>query len=135
MGFFRDLLGAGEVVREGIQLIDDMHTSDVERIQADSEATVALIKAKTEQKAELVKAYAPFKKAQRWLMLFFVTNFFASFWIAVIMWGQGKDYKGFLEIFTGFQIGWCMLTIVAFYFGGGFVEGAIGATRKNKTAV
>jgi len=44
------ILGSGDVVQKGLQLIDDMHTSTEEEIHAKSKA-----------KTDLLQAYAPFK--------------------------------------------------------------------------
>jgi len=46
------ILGSGDVISQGMKLIDDMHTSDEEAIAAKSKA-----------KIDLMSAYAPFKIA------------------------------------------------------------------------
>ena len=130
MGFLSKILGSGDVIEKGFDLIDKMHTSDAEEIAADTDSKVRLIEAKTKAKSDLMKAYAPFKIAQRYLALIFAFNFFIGFWVSVYLWAVGKDLAGFIELMSTFQIGWAMTTIVIFYFGGGFVEGAIGASKQ-----
>lgn len=106
------IFGTGDVISKGMDLIDSMHTSDEEKIEANAKA-----------KVDLMKAYAPFKVAQRYLAVMFTINFILAFWATVGLWYFDKDMKGFVDIMSSFNIGWIMLTIVGFYFGGGAVEG------------
>lgn len=121
MGILSTIFGSGEVIEKGFDLIDDFHTSDEE-----------IIEAKVKGKIALLQGYAPFKVAQRYLAVMFTLNFLASFWIAVGLWAYGKDMQGFLGIMAAFNLGWIMLTIVGFYFGGGFLEGTINSAKKPK---
>ena len=50
------ILGNGDVLSKGMDLIDDAFESDEEQRES-----------RTKAKIELMKAYAPFKVAQRWL--------------------------------------------------------------------
>ena len=107
------ILGGGDVLKKGMELIDDAFESDAEARES-----------KTKAKIDLMKAYAPFKVAQRWLAIMFGLNFIASFWASVGLWAFDKDLNGFLEILGAFNVGWIMFAIVSFYFGGGLVESA-----------
>ena len=49
MGILADILGTGDVVRAGIDLIDDMHTSDEEAIAAKAKAKTDLLWLKLHQ--------------------------------------------------------------------------------------
>lgn len=116
------ILGQGKVLEKGMDLIDDAFTSEEE-----SRAS------KTKAKIDLMKAYAPFKVAQRWIAIMFTANFILAFWTAVGIWAFGSpgSIEKFLEIMGVFQIGWIMMTIVIFYFGGGLTE-SIGRARKKE---
>jgi|TARA_R110000787_G_scaffold25430_1_gene71605 hypothetical protein len=111
------ILGNGDVVSKGMDLIDDAFESDEEKRES-----------KTKAKIDLMKAYAPFKVAQRWIAIIFTINFFVAFWTVVTLWALDKDVEGFMSIFASFQIGWTMLAIVTFYFGGGLTE-SIGRAK------
>ena len=122
MGILSKLLGAGDVIKEGFQLIDDMHTSEEEEIAARAKA-----------KTDLLSAYAPFKIAQRYLALMFGFTFLLSFFmvLAMTLGGIGKT-DDVMRVLSEFYIGEIMLTIIFFYFGGGFAEGAIAKFRTPK---
>ena len=122
MGILSKLLGAGDVIKEGFQLIDDLHTSDEEELAARSKA-----------KTDLLNAYAPFKIAQRYLALMFGFTFLLSFFtvLTMTMGGIGET-TDVMKVLSEFYIGEIMLTIIFFYFGGGFAEGAIAQFRKPK---
>ena len=64
IGILAKILGSGDVIKKGLDLIDDMHTSTEEEIAAKSKA-----------KIDLLAAYAPFKLAQRYLALIFTLVF------------------------------------------------------------
>lgn len=113
------ILGSGNVVEKGLDLIDNMHTSTEEQVKAQSDARV-----------ELLKAYQPFKLAQRYLALMFTFTFLACFAITLGMTLAGKgDVEGVKDILAEFWIGEIMLIIVGFYFGGGLAE-SIGNRKK-----
>lgn len=118
MGILGRLLGSGEVLKKGIDLIDQMHTSKEEEIAA-----------KTQAKTQLLTAYAPFKVAQRYLALIFGFTFIASYLMILVLLFLGGDINQAQEIITAFKIDWIMLTIVGFYFGGGAFEGVINRQK------
>jgi len=106
------ILGSGDVIKKGMDLIDDMHTSDEESISAKSKA-----------KIDLLSAYAPFKLAQRYIALMFTAVFLSMFVLVLGMTLMGKgDIEAVKTIIGDFWIGEIMLMIVGFYFGGGLAE-------------
>ena len=119
MGILAKIFGSGNVIEQGVKLIDSLHTSDEERIAAGAKA-----------KTDLLTAYAPFKLAQRVLAFMFAAVFISSFLMVLGMTlASIGDTSQVLEVLNMFYIGEIMLTIVIFYFGGGFIEGGIGKFR------
>ena len=115
MGVLAKIFGSGEVVKAGIDLIDSLHTSTEEEIQAKSKA-----------KIDLLEAYAPFKIAQRYLAVMFTVTFLACFVLVLTMTLLGEgDIDAVKQVLGDFYIGEIMLTIVFFYFGGGAFEGVL----------
>jgi hypothetical protein len=109
------LFGSDKVIEKGLSLIDDLHTSTEEEIQAKSKA-----------KIDMLQAYAPFKLAQRYIALIF-TAIFAFIMLNGVL---GSLY-GFIDLDSvekakdfanSMWLGEIMLTIVGFYFGGGLAE-------------
>lgn len=121
MGLLGRIFGSVEIVKEGFELIDDLHTSDEERIEA-----------KTNERVRVLEAYAPFKLAQRLLAVMFAATFLFSFFLVLTMTliGEGNT-EAVLAVLKEFFIGEAMLIILLFYFGGGAAEGVIAklATR------
>jgi len=113
MGILSTILGSGDVIGKGLDLIDSMHTSKAEEIEA-----------KTKAKTDLLTAYSPFKIAQRYLALIFGFTFVSSYIMVLALFFLGRDITEVQQIISAFKIDWIMLTIVAFYFGGGAFEGA-----------
>jgi hypothetical protein len=114
------IFGSGEVISNGLKLIDDMHTSKEEEILAKNQA-----------KINLLEAYAPFKIAQRYLAIMFTVTFLSSFILVLTMTMLGKGDIDAVKLVLGdFYIGEIMLTIVFFYFGGGAVEGFLSKRVK-----
>lgn len=121
-GILGSIFGTGEVVKKGLDLIDEAWTSDEEK--ADNE--VKIIEAKTNAKATLLNAYAPFKLAQRYLALMF-TFVYLFIMINGILgslygWVNMENVRESLKFANEMWLGEIMITIVAFYFGGGLVE-------------
>lgn len=116
------ILGGGGVVEQGMKLIDDAWETDAEKTEARAKA-----------KIDLMKAYAPFKIAQRYLALMFTAVYLTSYLAVITMtlggWGTPGDITKVMEEFS---IGWIMMTIVMFYFGGGLTESIGRAVKKNK---
>lgn len=111
MGILSTIFGSGDVIAKGIDLIDDLHTSDVEMVEA-----------KTKAKMDLMQAYAPFKIAQRYIAVMFGGTYISTYLLVIGMTFMGLDVTQVKDILKEFQIDWIMLTIVAFYFGGGLAD-------------
>ncbi len=122
MGIFSKIFGASDVIQKGFELIDNLHTSDQEEIEARSKA-----------KTDLLTAYAPFKIAQRYLAVLFAVAFLSSFILVLGMTLLGVgDIEAIKIVLSEFYIGEIMFTIILFYFGGGAFEGGASALKKKK---
>ena len=126
-----NIFGTGEVIKKGLELIDEAWTSDEEK--AENEAKI--IEAKTNAKATLLNAYAPFKLAQRYLALMF-----SSVFLFIMMNGVLGALYGWVDMnavqeakrfANEMWLGEIMLTIIGFYFGGGLVESYKNKDKKN----
>ena len=114
------MLGSGNVIEKGMDLIDNMHTSTEEEIQAKAKA-----------KTDLLQAYAPFKLAQRYLALMFGLTFLGSYVLVLAMTLTGKgDPDAVTKVMDQFTINYSMLVILGFYFGSGAVEGFLEKKKK-----
>ena len=112
LGVLGKILGSDSVIKQGMKLIDDMHTSTEEEIAA-----------KTKQRVEIMQAYAPFKIAQRFLALMFGFTFLASYIIVLTMTIAGTgDPDAVTQVMEQFSINYAMMIILGFYFGAGAVE-------------
>jgi len=115
------ILGSDAVIKKGMDLIDDMHTSDEEQI-----------KAATAQKVAIMQSYAPFKVAQRYLALMFGLTYVLCFAIVLGMTLTGKgDPSSVSMVMEQFQINYVMLLITTFYFGGGAIESFTSRKKKD----
>ena len=113
------ILGSDKVIEKGLGLIDSMHTSTEEEV-----------KAKTDQKVQLLQSYAPFKLAQRYLALMFGITFLGSYILVLVMTLTGKgDPDAVTKVMDQFTINYSMLVILGFYFGSGAVEGFLEKKR------
>lgn len=121
-GILSSIFGTGEVVKKGLELIDEAWTSDEEK--ADNE--VKIIEAKTNAKATLLNAYAPFKLAQRYLALMFTFVFLFIMMNGVLGalygWVDMASVQEAKKFANEMWLGEIMITIVGFYFGGGLAE-------------
>lgn len=109
------IFGTGNVIEKGMELIDSIHTSDEEEINAKAKA-----------KVDLLGAYAPFKIAQRYLavmftivFLFIMLNGILGALYGVVDMKAVNEAKDFAN---DMWLGEIMLAIISFYFGGGFIE-------------
>jgi hypothetical protein len=113
------ILGSGDVIKQGLNLIDDIHTSTEEEVAAKSKARI-----------DLMNAYAPFKIAQRYLALMFGATFLASYVLVLSMTITGYgDPDAVTKVMEQFSINYAMLIILGFYFGGGVVDSFKGVKK------
>ena len=117
LGALGKILGSDKVIESGLKLIDDMHTSEAEGIQA-----------RTQAKAQLLQSYAPFKVAQRWLALLFGVTYVSCFILVLVMTLTGSAVS---EVMDQFSLNYSMMIILGFYFGSGAVEGVL--SKRNST--
>jgi len=117
MSILAKILGTGDVISKGMELIDSIHTSDEEEIAAKSKA-----------KVDLLNAYSGFKVAQRYLALLFSVPYVCTFILVMVLTMMGVDTLAVKEVLKEFYIGETVMLIVAFYFTGGVVD---SAKRKN----
>ena len=112
LGVLGKILGSDSVIKQGMKLIDEMHTSTEEEIAAKSKARI-----------DLMNAYAPFKLAQRYLALMFGFTFLASYIIVLTMTIAGTgDPDAVTKVMEQFSINYAMMIILGFYFGAGALE-------------
>lgn len=125
IGILAKILGSGDVITKGMDLIDGMHTSKEEEIAAKNAAKISLL-----------NSYAPFKIAQRYLALMFGGTYLSVFVIimGMTMMGQG-DIDSVKAVMGDFYIGEIMFAIVAFYFGGGAFEGIMEKKSGNSASI
>jgi hypothetical protein len=122
IGILTSILGNAKVIEKGMDLIDQVHTSDEE-----------MERLKAETKIQTMQAYAPFKVAQRYLALMFTATFLSSFFLVLVMTLMGKtNIPDIKQVIDDFYLGEAMLTILAFYFGGGMIEGVVGKVKGKK---
>jgi F0F1-type ATP synthase assembly protein I len=121
-GFLKNIFGGSDIIKKGAELLDEAFYTDEEKAQ-DKER---LIQLKAEQKIKLLEAYHPFKVTQRILAVAFVFTFLFivinGILGALYGWVDMKRVKDALEFANSVNLGWIVMTIVGFYFGGGFVE-------------
>jgi len=120
MGILSTIFGSGEVISKGVEMLDDAFYTDSEK----AEDKQKMQELKSKSKIDLLKAYAPFKVAQRYIAIVFLFNFTLSFILILGMTVFKLDTAEALAVVGAFNISWIMITIVMFYFGGGFIDSA-----------
>lgn len=118
MGIFSDIFSVKSVDNIVDAVID---TGDALVYTAEEKAIAEQLKVDT--KLKMLPLFEPFKLAQRYISFVFTVNFIVAFWVSVILFTFFPTFfDGFLTIIATFQLGWIMLAIISFYFGGGFIE-------------
>lgn len=124
MGVFGKIFGAQEIIEKGMDAIGLMVFTDEEKSKA---------------KLELLKAYAPFKLAQRYLAFMFGGTFLIVFLNAVLIWNIGVftsnlDRAGYL-MEVAFELAkWNVDTLgvpISAIFGLYFLGGVMKGKRKD----
>jgi hypothetical protein len=109
------ILGSGDVIKQGMSLIDEMHTSSEESVAAKSKA-----------KTDLLAAYQPFRLAQRYIALMFTAMFLFIMANGVVgaLYGviDMQNVEAAKDFASSMWLGEIMLGIVGFYFGGGLAS-------------
>lgn len=121
------IFGSDTVISGGMKMLDDAFYTDSEEAEDKAKA----IQQKADHKINLLKAYAPFKVAQRYIAVVFLFCFTVSYLGILALTGFDIETKKYIEVIDAFNIQWIMMTIVMFYFGGGLVE-SVGRTKKVK---
>ena len=123
MGILSKIFGSGDVISKGMDLIDGLVVTSEEEIAAKSKA-----------RTDLLTAYAPFKIAQRCIafaftgvFIFIMLNGVVGSLYGVVNIDSVEKAKDFAN---SMWLGEIMLTIVAFYFSGGMLEGVLNAKGK-----
>ena len=92
-------------------------------------------KAKAEQlkvdtKLKMLPLYEPFKLAQRYIAFAFTGTFILAFWVGILIYMLLPEYlDGYLKLINVFEMGWIMLAIISFYFGGGLINSYKGGKK------
>jgi len=118
MNIFAKLFGTEKVIGRGMDAIDSIIYTEEEK------AKMEVVKSKV--KIDLLKAYEPFKIAQRLLALLFGIPY-AIAWVATFTASFFIDIAPQIEILGG-TMGQIVLAIIAFYFLGG----TLGSINKGK---
>ena len=117
MGIFSSLFGSNEVLEKGATGIID----GVDKIFYTSEE-------KADNFTRMLALYEPFKIAQRLLALTFCIPYVFA-WLATFIASFFMSVEAQTLILSG-TVGYVVLTIAGFYFGGGALEGFVKAARK-----
>ncbi|EDP57961.1 hypothetical protein [Vibrio sp. AND4] len=118
MWLFDNLFGSSEMVSKGISLIDDSFYTDEE---------------KAVQKKQILKAYEPYKIAQRLLAIMFCFTFLTILTLLIVMSffvDITTQINAIEKIMTSSLVSPVML-ILGFYFAGGMIEGTIDKIKNN----
>lgn len=109
-----NLLGKGDTISKGIDLIDNSFYTDQE---------------KAEQKSKLLDDFRPFKLTQRTLAKYVMIMFTSLFFIEVALGIIGKWYPEAWEVVSVINslevvqtMGWSYLAVISLYFTGGVVN-------------
>ena len=118
MGFFGKLFGSDSVIKKAAE---GVYNGIDYAFHTDQE--------KSEHFLRALKGYEPFKLAQRYIAFAFTAVYLICFFAAFIkVMVMGAPYPAELtDLMDEFNVGWIMMGIITFYFGGGLVESA----RKN----
>ena len=130
MGFFSAIFGNNNIVKKGIDLIDEAFYTDEEK----AEDKMKLLEKKSEIKIEQLKAYHPYKITQRFIALSFIFVFLFIMLNGIIAQLYGivdiQNVKNALKFANKMWLGEIVLIIITFYFGGGAIEGILDKRRQ-----
>lgn len=122
MGIISSLFQSESTINKVVDAVVD--TGDAIFLTDEEKLKYGNIKQKL--KIEMLKAYQPFKIAQRFLALIFCVPFVLIHIFSVALYASGYTAKA-VEIITlnNDALGTIVLGVVLFYFGGGSIEGII----------
>jgi len=106
MSWLGKLFGTEKVINKGVDMLDNAFYTDQE---------------KAEGHIRLLKAYEPFKLAQRFLALIVVPPWALGWFICFTLSFTGIDLTYPIQILEG-KLGMAALTILGFYFAGGTIN-------------
>jgi nucleoside permease NupC len=116
------IFGSDKIIDGAKELIDEAFYTDTEKAEDKKEMS----KFKANHKIELLNAYAPFKIAQRYIAFGFTFMFLFIMLNGILGslygWINIENVKQAKEFANTMYLGEIMLTIVAFYFGGGAID-------------
>lgn len=122
LSVLKNIFGSSDVIKSGIELIDSMHVSTTEEINAKTNAKVALL-----------QNFAPFKLTQRVIAVSFTSVFLFIMLNGVLGSLYGliamERVQAALDFANSMWLGEIMGLIVGWYFGGGFVESFKGLKK------
>lgn len=118
MSIWGNLFGSSKILDEGIALIDDAFYTNEE---------------KAEQKKQILKAYEPFKIAQRLLAIMFCSTFLFILILLVTMsfFMDITSQLNAIEAIMESPLVSPVMLILGFYFAGGMLEGTIDRIKKS----
>jgi len=126
MGIFNDIFSPNTISKTVDAIID---TGDAV-VYTDEEKAKA-VQLGVETKIRMLALFEPFKITQRYISLAFTYNFIFAFWVGVLVFFYGTKnlLDGYINLVSNFQLGWIMLAIISFYFGGGFIDSMKGVKK------
>ena len=131
MGIFSKIFGTDEVIKSGIDLIDEAFYTDSEEAEDKRKAS----ESKAIYKIKLLEAYHPFRTTQRYLALMFsgVFLFIMINGILGSLYGvmDMTNVKQALDFANEMWLGQIVLSIIIFYFNSGTIKDFV-ADRKAK---
>ena len=123
MGIWSAILGKGETIGKGIDLIDNAFYTDQE---------------KADMKKELLRSFEPFKLAQRQIAVYIMRMFVPLFIIEVVLGLLGAKYPVCWEMVSVLNsleavqyVAYSYIAVITLYYTGG-VASPIASVFKNK---
>jgi hypothetical protein len=114
MDILGKIFGSEKIIEGAMNGIDSIVYTDEEKANTDI--------LKRQLHIETLKTYSAFKITQRVLAILFAVLFAITFIISLILTINGVDTQPIIQLASKFWLGEIVLTIVAFYFGGGAID-------------
>lgn len=128
-GFFGRLFGGETFVNKSLEMIDEAIFTDQEKSASDIEIYKMSVKAKT----DILKAYEPFKLAQRLLVFMLVAVVLMLFISAIVFVSINQPNKiiDIKNLFIAMDLDTVLMLVFGFYFAGGALEGIIRSKNQS----